>query len=297
MELSEENITEVIRDTFNRETDRLHLERVTISRTRGDKGMLLHQPKLVKARQNVTLPRVFSEGERTALGLASFFTEANLDGSKSTLILDDPVSSLDHIRRYLVATRLSSLAITRQIVVFTHDVAFVADLKREAQGVGINVSERSITRGRGGERKPGLCKNKHPWKAKDVPERLGELSDDLVNIKKEYDIWDQEKYENEVEDWAGKMSETWERILSQEVVGQIISEGGIEVRPKMIKILSKFTESDEREFQASYSRVSQWTKRHDKSDKVNYVAPEVDILENELNHIKEWFNRIKTYKK
>jgi hypothetical protein len=128
LELSEENITEVVRDTFTRETDRLQLERVTIAKTRAKRGALLHQPKLVGARQNVTLPRVFSEGERTALGLAAFFTEAQLDDSKSALILDDPVTSLDHIRRGLVASRLAALAETRQVVVFTHDVSFVADL-------------------------------------------------------------------------------------------------------------------------------------------------------------------------
>ena len=103
MELSEESITEVVRDTFTREADRLHLDRVTIARTRANKGALLHQLKLVGARQNVTLPHVFSEGERTALGLAAFFTEAHLDTSKSALILDDPVNSLDHVRRGLVA--------------------------------------------------------------------------------------------------------------------------------------------------------------------------------------------------
>jgi hypothetical protein len=54
LELSEESITEVVRDTFTRETDRLRLERVTLARTRGAKGALLHQPKLVGARQRVT---------------------------------------------------------------------------------------------------------------------------------------------------------------------------------------------------------------------------------------------------
>ena len=38
LEFSEESITEVVRDTFTRETDRLRLERVTIARTRADKG-------------------------------------------------------------------------------------------------------------------------------------------------------------------------------------------------------------------------------------------------------------------
>ena len=148
MEFSEESITDVVRDTFTRETDRLRLERVTISRTRADKGALLHQPKLVGTRQEVKLPRVFSEGERTALGLAAFFTEVSLDGSKSAVILDDPVTSLDHIRRGLVAERVANLAAERQVIMFTHDVAFVADLKRAASASGVSIEERSVTRSR-----------------------------------------------------------------------------------------------------------------------------------------------------
>jgi hypothetical protein len=296
LELSEANITEVVRDTFTRETDRLHLERVTIAKTRGDRGALLHQPKLVGARQNVTLPRVFSEGERTALGLAAFFTEAYVGASKSALILDDPVSSLDHIRRGLVATRLAALAESRQVVVFTHDVSFVADLKREAKGMGVAIGERSVTRGRGGERKPGACSTKHPWKAKDVPERLGELRSELTRIKRHLKDWDEATYEIEVATWAGNLSETWERIFSQEVIGPVLAEGGLEVRPNMVKILVRFSDADDREFQASYNRVSQWAKRHDKSGMVNYVAPEISTLDEELKRVEDWSRRVKRYK-
>jgi len=296
LELSEVNITEVVRDTFTRETDRLRLERVTIAKTRGDRGMLMHQPKLVGARQNVTLPRVFSEGERTALGLAAFFTEAHLDGSKSALILDDPVSSLDHIRRGLVAARLAALAETRQVVVFTHDVSFVADLKREANGIGVPIGDRSVTRGRGGERKPGACNTKHPWKAKDVTERLGELRNELARIKRTRNEWDDATYETEVATWAGNLSETWERIFSQELIGPVLAEGGLEVRPNMVKIFARFSDADDREFQASYSRVSQWAKRHDKSGMVNYVAPDIGALDEELKLVDEWFARVKRYK-
>ncbi|MDA2931239.1 hypothetical protein MYX84_15055 [Acidobacteria bacterium AH-259-O06] len=296
LELSEDNITEVVRDAFTRETDRLYLERVTMAKTRGERRALLHQPKLVGARQNVTLPHVFSEGERTALGLAAFFTEAHLDASKSALILDDPVSSLDHIRRGLVAARLAAFAETRQVVVFTHDVSFVADLKREAKGLGVPVGERSVTRGRGGERRPGTCSTKHPWKAKDVTERLGELRSELARITRDHGAWDDSTYENEVATWAGNLSETWERIFSQEVVGPVLAEGGLEVHPKMVKVLARFSKDDEREFQASYSRVSQWAKRHDKSGMVNYVAPEIGLLKQELERVDEWFKRVKAYK-
>ncbi len=296
LELSEESITEVVRDTFTRETDRLRLERVTIARTRADKGALLHQPKLVGARQQVTVPRVLSEGERTALGLAAFFTEAHLDRSNSALILDDPVSSLDHIRRGLVATRLAALAENRQVILFTHDVAFVADLKREAGARGVPVAERSVMRSRADERKPGACMTTHPWKAKDVPARLDELRQELGRMRRECSTWDDKQFEDAVAVWAGNLSETWERIFSQEVVGPVLAEGGLEVRPKMVKILARFSDQDHQEFDGSYGRVSQWAKRHDKSAAVNYVAPDLDTLEEELRVVESWFKRVKGYK-
>lgn len=296
LELSEESITEVVRDSFTRETERLRLERVTIARTRADKGALLHQPKLVGARQQVTLPRVFSEGERTALGLAAFFTEAHLDGSKSALILDDPVTSLDHVRRGLVASRLASLAESRQIILFTHDVAFVADLKREASAKGVLVAERSVTRSRAGERKPGTCTTKHPWKARDVPARLDELRQELGQITREATTWDEKQYDDAVAVWAGNLSETWERIFSQEIVGPVLAEGGLEVRPMMVKVLARFSDVDHREFEGSYGRTSQWAKRHDKSVAVNYVTPDIDKLNEELRLVENWFKRVKGYK-
>jgi energy-coupling factor transporter ATP-binding protein EcfA2 len=296
LEFSEESITELVRDTFTRESDRLRLERVTIARTRADKGALLHQPKLVGARQQVTLPRVFSEGERTALGLAAFFTETHLDASNSAIILDDPVTSLDHRRRGLVAARLAAFAETRQVVVFTHDVSFVADLKREANGRGVPIAERSVTRSRADERKPGACSTVHPWKAKDVPARLDELRRELARIKKDCAAWDQKTYEDAVAIWAGNLSETWERIFSQEIVGSVLAEGGLEVRPLMVKVLARFSDNDQKEFEASYSRVSQWAKRHDKSALVNYVAPENDDLEEELERVASWFKRVRGYK-
>lgn len=295
VELSEDSITEVVRDTFTRETDRLRLERVTIARTRADRGAMLHQPKLVGSRQEVTLPRVFSEGERTALGLAAFFTEALLDGSASALVLDDPVTSLDHIRRGLVASRLASLAENRQVILFTHDVAFVADLKREASAKGVAVFERSVTRSRSAERKPGACTTKLPWKVKDVASRLDQLRQDLSRIKKDSNGWDEKEYEESVALWAGNLSETWERIFSQEVVGPILAEGGLEVRPKMVKALARFSLEDHQQFDGSYSRASQWAKRHDKSAAVNFVAPDVGMLEKELQLVEGWFKRVKAY--
>lgn len=296
LDLSEETITEVVRDRFTRETDRLGLDRVTIAKTKARKGALLHLPKLVGARQTTELSRVFSEGERTALGLAACFTEAALDESDSTLILDDPVTSLDHIRRERVAERLVDFAQTRQVVVFTHDIAFVAELKGAAFRQNVNVTERWVARSRAGEKLPGFCADTHPWKAKDVGARLGELREDLARLRKRSPDFDDQQYEDAVAAWAGKLSETWERIFSQEVVGPILADGGLEVRPMMVKVLANFTNEDYTQFNDSYARVSRWTKRHDKSAHLNYVAPELGDLEEELGLIDQWFKRVRRYK-
>ena len=122
------------------------------------------------------------------------------------------------------------------------------------------------------------------------------LREDLARIKRHSPGWEQAHYETEVAVWSGNLSETWERIFSQELVGPVLAEGGLEVRPVMVKVLAQFSDEDNREFQASYSRISQWAKRHDKSGKVNYVAPEMRALEGELNLVDSWFKRVRKYK-
>jgi hypothetical protein len=68
--------------------------------------------------------KVLSEGEQKVLALADFLAEARLSGISAPVIFDDPVSSLDHRRINEVAERITNLAQTAQVIVFTHDIAF-----------------------------------------------------------------------------------------------------------------------------------------------------------------------------
>ena len=155
--LTREYATKVILDEFTRETERLHLRRVTLDDLGGRKGQLTQRPALLGAVKGAAAHHVLSEGEQTALGLAGFFTEAKFDDSKSAIIFDDPVTSLDHVRRDKVAQRLAQLAKDRQVVVFTHDVAFVGDLSAAADSEGV-AGGRKVRRtpGIGTGRLPGL---------------------------------------------------------------------------------------------------------------------------------------------
>ena len=240
------------------------------------------------------MPQVLSEGEQTALGLAGFFTEAYLDESLSAIVLDDPVSSLDHIRRGHVASRLADLATRRQVIVFTHDIAFVSELRRASTEKEVDFTERSVERHH--IRGPGECHDVHPWKAKDIKTRLGDLRSTLDQIRRDCDEWSQEEYEKETSEWAGKLSETWERMVRQEIVDHIFDQSTQEIRPKMVRLLGHITEADNKEFQDSYGHVSRWSRRHDKSPELNYVAPSIDEMQTELDSVKTWFARIRKYR-
>lgn len=295
VELTKSHVTTAVNSQFGQEASRLRLKRVTLKDTGGQKGRLQQRPSFDDAIQQPEMAKVLSEGEQTALGLAGFFTEACLDESKSAIVLDDPVSSLDHIRRELVAKRLVEFSKERQVVVFTHDITFVAELSRYAKESKVLMIERLVERD--GKDKPGVCSEVHPWKVRDVETRLGELKMGLAQIRKgcKDQAWSQDKREKETADWAGKLSETWERMLSQELVGRIVDRGTLEVRPKMLKLFARLTVEDDKEFQESYARVSRWARRHDKSPEVNYSAPEIDYMKKELNLVCAWFKRIKKY--
>lgn len=195
-----------------------------------------------------------------------------------------------------MACRLVELAKDRQVIIFTHDASFISDLKLEAKSEEVKITDRSVERELTRERKPGKCTMQHPWHVKDVSERLSQLESALVRIQNETLNWDQEEYDEQVSIWAGRLSETWERMIRQYIVGPILADGGLEVRPKMVKILAKFSDADEREFQASYSRISKWITRHDKSGQVNYTPPDVGELRAEFDRVKTWRDRIRRYR-
>jgi len=98
-----------------------------------------------------------------------------------------------------------------------------------------------------------------------------------------------------VSDWAGRLSETWERTINLELVGKVVDRTTLEVRPRMFRVLARVTSDDDKEFQESYARCSRWTRRHDKSPELNYVAPTVDELAAELSLVGRWFDRVRKY--
>jgi hypothetical protein len=291
--LTKSLVTDLVRDQFTRETERLKLRRITIDPTAGVKGRLKHKPALLGAALQRPVTEVFSEGEQTALVLAGFLTEVHFDDTKSAVIFDDPVTSLDHERRSLVAKRLVELAESRQVVIFTHEVTFVGAIVKYAAQADVPLQERCVQR-RG--ELVGHLDNCFPWKAKDVPSRLNYLEVELARITKQRSTLLQEDYQQRCQLWAGFLSETWERAVNLEIVYEVVDRGTSEVRPRMFRLFTFITAEDNDEFQAGYAQSAEWAPRHDKDPEVNFVPPEPEEMAGELKRLKGWYTRIKGYK-
>ncbi len=77
--------------------------------------------------------RARSHNDVKRYSLAAFLSELSVSANDSAIIFDDPVSSLDHEYREALAKRLADEAAGgRQVIVFTHDIAFLFMLSRTA---------------------------------------------------------------------------------------------------------------------------------------------------------------------
>ncbi|MEX2108682.1 MAG: AAA family ATPase [Solirubrobacterales bacterium] len=92
---------------------------------------------------------VLSEGEQRALALALFLAESSANRGRSAIVLDDPVALLDLERRERVTRRLVEEAKRRQVIVFTHDLAFVQMLQKAAGHAGQETHSQALQRVKG----------------------------------------------------------------------------------------------------------------------------------------------------
>jgi energy-coupling factor transporter ATP-binding protein EcfA2 len=131
--LFSEHITDNYTNTFNAECEILNAPKVVRIVQRNAKLSTLR--KLQVAGQ--TANRVLSEGEQRAISLADFLTEILLNPNNTGVVFDDPVTSLDHLRKVNIAKRIVGLASNKQVIVFTHDLLFVNFLKNFSESLGI----------------------------------------------------------------------------------------------------------------------------------------------------------------
>jgi hypothetical protein len=180
--------------------------------------------------------KVLSEGEQRALALACFLAEVGGDTSHQGMIIDDPVSSLDHVRIRRVAARLVKEAATgRQIIIFTHNLLFfneVVDAAAQASPaipLVRNYINKSEAAGFG-----LISETDEPWIAQSVTKRADTLR---VRLKGFDGITDftTDAWRRSTKDFYTDLRETWERLVEEILLGKVVERLNSDVRTQSLK--------------------------------------------------------------
>lgn len=123
--LSDKYFNQKYIDVFNEECQKLNGNfGIDINHT-GSAGRSYRQLKLKGRNPNAVL----SEGEQKVIAIADFLAEMQLSEVNRGIVFDDPVTSLDNDRKKQIAERLANQSITKQVIVFTHDLVFFYHIK------------------------------------------------------------------------------------------------------------------------------------------------------------------------
>lgn len=149
-DLSEKMATQEVVDALNAELRALNVHELQVAmKPESPKGKTQYKLRL-QLPGGGTPSAILSEGEQRAIAIASFLAEVKLGKGRGGIVFDDPVSSLDHRRRWHVASRLVEEAMHRQVIVFTHDIYFLCILQQQAGLAHAMVSTQCIGRGPAG---------------------------------------------------------------------------------------------------------------------------------------------------
>jgi hypothetical protein len=171
--------------------------------------------------------KVLSTGEQTALANAFFLAELRVSDERSAIVLDDPVSSLDHQRREHVAARLVEEARRRQVVVFTHDLVFVYYLQEKAAELGAELHGQTLERV---FHSVGVVDPDLPWEVKSPMERAKALRHELKSRLKPLFKSNDPLYPQEAQRWKLELRKGYERMIEVYVLGGTIERQARNIR-------------------------------------------------------------------
>lgn len=238
---------------FEEETKKLGVDRVPVELVfdRSSRGVSYIKVSLKGAPQ-VSVGSVLSEGEQRVTAIAGFFADLTESGDLSTLVFDDPVSSLDQIFRVKVAQRLLEEAESRQVLIFTHDFAFVQylyeeKLLRDKQARADNkthapdISYLHIERSAHGA---GVVTTAEEWRHVAVKERLGRIKQRIQTAGVLHRSNDLTAYEAQARDIAGAIRDTWEVFVEQDLLNGVVTRHDRRVQTQKLTKLTDLTAAD-----------------------------------------------------
>lgn len=287
-------VTDELRKALEDEFEALGIGHIkTKLKERSARGKMYHQLLLDLPVTN-KIDEILSEGEQRAIALGSFFAELSLANHSCGIILDDPVSSLDHWRRRNVARRLVEEAKTRQVVVFTHDTSFLGQLSDEIEAAGIPNST-SFLEWQGGA--PGCVNDGLPWDHQGYKARINALEQAQSKLAKAWPAYPGEKEIGEMRHQYDRLRATLERVIQDVVFNGVVKRYRDWIRMDSLEEVVGFNRPEYEAIEKLHKRSCDVVTAHDSSSAKSAAIPTATDLGNDIVALKAIVEAIQNRRK
>jgi energy-coupling factor transporter ATP-binding protein EcfA2 len=282
-EFSDLLVTNALRGRFAREIEKLKLARMPVElRKIKDQNAISYFQVCLVEKPNAAVGEIFSEGEHRGVALAAFLAELVTSHRYSGIVFDDPMSSLDHVHRKAVAGRLVEEAQHRQVIVFTHDLAFLYELRREAEAVNRPVHYQTIRRR---SARPGYVEGELPNKAKSAIQLAQSLRSELKEIKGQFDHWPDARRTLFSKGFIEQLREAWDHGIA-DFIYPVLGRFDNHIKGTSLFKLAVLTEADVAIVTAARRRLSE--ELHVSSETLNPETVSRDDLLAEIIKLETW---------
>ncbi len=270
--LTQIHVSTLLKDAFKNELKELGFNNISIeAETKGARGKQYHYLRLNENNEgNAPLKDILSEGEHRCIALATFLAEVNLAEHKSTVVFDDPVSSLDHKWRNKIAARIAREAKNRQVVVLTHDISFLIMIQEHSDKIGVPITVNSLTRKK---QETGIIESNPPWDALSTTKRIGILKDQQQALAKLEKTETEVVVKPKIQNLYGRLRQTWERFIEEVYLNDTIKRFGREIQTQRLSKIGDLTEQDYNMVEQNMSKCSTYMIGHDSAGELNVEIP------------------------
>lgn len=281
-------VTNRLQDRFTQEVARLggaEQPAIELRHARTSAGIPLFHVRLI-GKPDKPFDKILSEGEHRCVALAAFLADLSTVESCSGIVFDDPVSSLDHNHRDRVAERLAKESLNRQVVIFTHDIAFLLLLeeacRKTPDRAAIPIAYRVVSRRRD---VAGFCKTGPPANVLTVNKVVKQMRNHLGNVKRHHESGDQALWQHEVNSFSEQLREAWEQAVEY-VVSPVIKRLSRKVQTAGLIRLTVLQEQDCHVMREAYGNCSQHL--HSQPAELNQKLSTPDEIEAEIAALETW---------
>ncbi len=225
---------------------------------------------------------VLSEGEQRAVALAFFLAESRLRGDQSTIVFDDPSTSLDHLHRRKMAEHLVGLSKIRPVVIFTHDAVFLTTLLGEIAEQQTPAKIQTVEWDGGS---PGALLDGLAWESKPYCDQLKELKATAVHMRATHNPYPNNDDKKAIRDAYAHMRGMIERAIREIVLNNTVHPFSDEVRVIDVGAIAGFEIEQWRAIVSIYGKSSEVIVGHDSPSTGQYETPDPIEFEKDLNDL------------